>query len=54
MLEIVLLDASDPLPVVDDFCPWLDECVEDYIPVEVDDGDAGETVALRSQDALAV
>ena len=54
MLEIVRLDASDPLSVVDHFSPRLDQGVENDVAVEVDDGDAGQSVALLCEDPLAV
>ena len=37
MLQIVRLDARDPLPVVFDLGPWLDQRVEHDVAVEVDD-----------------
>ena len=54
MLEIVRLDASDPLSVVNHFSPRLDQGVENDVAVEVDNGDAGQPVAFLGQDPLAV
>ena len=54
MLEICGLDAGDPLAIVDDFSPGLDEGVEDDVAVEVDDADSGQAITLLRQDALAV
>ena len=46
MFQVTCLDACDPLTVVDDFSPWLDERVKDYVSVEVDDRDASQSVSL--------
>lgn len=37
MLQIRRLDSCDPLAIVDDFGPRLDEGVKDDVAVEVDD-----------------
>ena len=54
MLEIVGLDASNPLPVVLNLRPWLDQCVEHDVAVEVDDRNSSEPVTFLGQDALTV
>lgn len=54
MLEICSLDAGNPLAIVNDFSPGLDESVKDDVAVEVDDADAGQPITLLGQDALAV
>ena len=54
MLQIVRLDSRDPFPVVFDLGPWLDQCVEHDVAVEVDDRHSGKPVTFLGQDALAV
>ena len=54
MLQITSFDACDPLSVVDDLGPGLDQRVEHYVAVEVDDRDSCQSVALLRQDPLAV
>lgn len=54
MLEVISFYASYPLAVVCDFCPWLDQSVEDNISVEVDDADTSKPIALFCQDSFTV
>ena len=54
MLQIRRLDSCDPLAIVDDFGPRLDEGVKDDVAVEVDDRNAGQPVPFLRQDPLAV
>ena len=54
MLQVLGLDSRDPLSVVDNFRPGLNQCVKHNIPVEVDNGNAGQSVSLFGQNALTV
>lgn len=54
MFEVVGLDPSDPLAVVGDLGPRLDQRVKHDVAVEVDNTDAGQSVSLLGLDALAV
>ena len=54
MLQITGFDACDPLSVVDDLGPGLDQRVEHDVAVEVDDRDSCQSVALLRQDPLTV
>ena len=54
MLQIIRLDSCDPLSIVLDLGPWLDQCVEHYVAVEVDNGHSCKPVTFLGQDALAV
>ena len=54
MFEVIGFDASNPLAIICDFCPWFDQSVENDVPVEVDDADASEPITLLCQDSFAV
>ena len=54
MFEVIGFDASDPLAVVRDLCPWFDQSVENDVPVEVYDADASEPITLLCQNSFAV
>ena len=54
MLEVVGLDACDPLAVVNNFGPRLDQSVKHDVAVEVDNRDSCQTITLLCQDPLAV
>lgn len=54
MLQVTCFDASDPLTVIYDFGPRLNQSVKHDVAVEVDDGDTGQTVTLLRQNPLTV
>ena len=54
MLQIIRLDSSNPLPVILNFCPRLDQRVKHNVAVKVDDWNSSESVTFLRQDALAV
>ena len=54
MLQVIGLDSCDPLPVVLDLGPGLDQRVEHNVAVEVHDRDTSKPVTLLGQDALTV
>ena len=54
MLQVLSLDARDPLPVVDHFRPGLNQSVKHNISIEVDNRHAGQSVPLFRQNALTV
>ena len=54
VLQITAFDACDFLSVVDDFGPWLDECVKHDVAVEVDDRDACQPVTFLRENPLTV
>ena len=54
MLQVTGLDARDPLSVVHNLGPRLDQGVEDNISVKVDDRNSSESIALFRQNSLTV
>ena len=54
VFQIFWLDPSDPLTIVRDLRPWLNECVEDHITIKVNNADTGKSVTFFGQDAFAV
>ena len=60
MLEVLCLDAGDPLAIVDHIwlfamvAAGLNQGVENNIAVEIDDADTGQSLALLGENALAV
>lgn len=54
MLEVIWLDASNSLPVINDLGPGLDKRVEDNIAIKVDDRNTRQPITLLGQNPLAV
>ena len=54
MLQVLGLDASDPLAIVDDFGPWFDERIKNDIAKKVDDRDACQSITFLREDSLTV
>lgn len=54
MLEVISFDARDPLSVVDNFSPGLDQRVKYDVTKEVDNAYSSKSVSFLRQDSFAV
>lgn len=54
MLEVISFDARNPLSVVDNFSPGLDQRVKNDVPKEVDNAYSSKSVSFLRQDSFAV
>ena len=54
VFQIFWLDPCNPLSVVSDLRPGLNECVEDNISIKVNNTDPCKPVTFLSQDAFAI
>lgn len=54
MLQVTGLDARDPLSVIHNLGPRLDQGVKDNIAVKIDDRNSSKSIAFFRQNALAV
>jgi hypothetical protein len=54
MFQVIWLDTGDPLSVIRNLGPRLDECIKHNIAVEVDDANSGKSVTLFSEYPFAI